>query len=274
MSTYDTLVFTDMDGTLLDHHTYSFEAAKPALTALDNKHIPVIPCTSKTYAEMIELRDYIGLTGPFIIENGAAAFVPHGILDQKPVGTVWQDGFWCKSFTSPKAYWLKLLETIKTEFEGEFTHFSQMDIDAIQQATGLDEASAARAAKRQFGEPVLWLGSEERKAEFIKMVSERGAQPLEGGRFIHISGDCDKGTALKWLSQEYTRQRNTPTRSLALGDGKNDIAMLEAADVAVIIASPNHAAPQVNKQEELYTSTLLGPEGWTEMLTKLLSLQD
>ena len=32
-----TLVFTDMDGTLLDHHTYSFEAAKPALTALEKK---------------------------------------------------------------------------------------------------------------------------------------------------------------------------------------------------------------------------------------------
>ena len=32
-----TLVFTDMDGTLLDHHTYSFDAAKPALNALDEK---------------------------------------------------------------------------------------------------------------------------------------------------------------------------------------------------------------------------------------------
>ena len=47
-----TLVFTDMDGTLLDHHTYSFEAAKPALKALEEKDIPVVPTTSKTFAEL------------------------------------------------------------------------------------------------------------------------------------------------------------------------------------------------------------------------------
>ena len=35
-----TLVFTDMDGTLLDHHTYSFEAAKPALKSVRRKRHP------------------------------------------------------------------------------------------------------------------------------------------------------------------------------------------------------------------------------------------
>ena len=274
MSSTDTLVFTDMDGTLLDHHTYSFDAARPALASLKQKNIPVIPCTSKTYAEMVELRDYIGLTGPFIVENGAAAFVPHGVLSQKPVGAIWQDGFWCQSFTSPKAHWLKLLEMIKPEFEGEFTHFSEMSIDDIVQATGLDEASASRAAQRQYGEPVMWLGDEQRKSEFLRAVKARGAQPLEGGRFIHISGDCDKGAARRWLVQAFSRQSEKTPQAIALGDGKNDIAMLEAADIAVIIKSPNHPPPTVKKEEALYTSTLPGPEGWTEMLTKLLSLQN
>jgi mannosyl-3-phosphoglycerate phosphatase len=75
-----TLVFTDMDGTLLDHHTYSFEAAKPALSALESKSIPVIPTTSKTFAELQPLRERIGLDGPFIVENGAAIFIPHGFF--------------------------------------------------------------------------------------------------------------------------------------------------------------------------------------------------
>lgn len=80
-----TLVFTDMDGTLLDHHTYSFDAAKPALNALDEKNIPVIPTTSKTFAELQPLRKSIGLDGPFIIENGAAVFIPHGFLSKNPL---------------------------------------------------------------------------------------------------------------------------------------------------------------------------------------------
>lgn len=268
------VVFTDLDGTLLDHHTYSFAAAKPTLQALSERKVPVIPTTSKTFAELIELRETIGLDGPFIVENGAAICIPHGFFAQKPAGTLWQDGFWVHSFISSKTYWLKLLELSKTEFEGEFTHFSAMSVADIQAATGLNEADASRAARRQYGEPVLWLGNESRKEEFIQAIRDRGAYPLEGGRFIHISGDCDKGQALKWFMQEYQRQLGQPAQSIALGDGKNDIAMLNAADIAVRIASPTHAPPELSKQEQVYTSTQLGPEGWTEMLTQLLSLND
>ena len=123
-----TLVFTDMDGTLLDHHTYSFDAAKPALNALDEKNIPVIPTTSKTFAELQPLRKSIGLDGPFIIENGAAVFIPHGFFKQKPTGTVWVDGYWCKSFISNQKYWIKLIDKINADFAGEFKQFSKMSV--------------------------------------------------------------------------------------------------------------------------------------------------
>ncbi|NVK58166.1 MAG: HAD-IIB family hydrolase [Alteromonadaceae bacterium] len=268
------VIFSDMDGTLLDHHTYSFAAAQPTLDALSERGIPVIPNTSKTFVEMVELRNKIGLQGPFIIENGAALFIPHGFFRQKPAGTIWQDGFWCKSFISSKGYWLKLLDIVKADFAGEFTHFSEMSLDELMAATGLSEANARLAAKRQFGEPVMWLGSDERKAEFIEAVRDRGATPLEGGRFIHISGDCTKGKALNWFMEEYRRQSAMTATSIALGDGKNDIAMMEAADIAVRIASPSHQPPELNKKDNVYTSTHQGPEGWTEMLTQLLSLKD
>ena len=274
MKQSDTVIFTDMDGTLLDHHTYSFAAAVPTLDKLKSQGTPVIPNTSKTFLEMVELREKIGLKGPFIIENGAAAFIPHGFFEQKPAGTTWQDGFWCKSFISSKGYWLKLLELVKADFAAEFTHFSEMSVQEIMDATGLGEEDAQLAAKRQYGEPVLWLGTEDRKQAFLQAVKERGATPLEGGRFIHISGECTKGKALRWFMEEYRRQTATDVTSVALGDGKNDIAMMEAADIAVRIASPTHQPPALNKKDNVYTSTLLGPEGWTEMLTQLLSLKD
>ena len=46
------LVFTDLDGTLLDHRIYSFEDALPALDFCRKTHVPVILISSKTRAEM------------------------------------------------------------------------------------------------------------------------------------------------------------------------------------------------------------------------------
>ena len=51
------LIFTDLDGTLIDHHTYSAEAARPALEAARAAGVPVVPCSSKTLAEMRLLAD-------------------------------------------------------------------------------------------------------------------------------------------------------------------------------------------------------------------------
>lgn len=63
-------VFTDLDGTLLDHETYSWEAARPALERLELSGIPWILVTSKTRAEVELWRKQLGNRHPFIIENG------------------------------------------------------------------------------------------------------------------------------------------------------------------------------------------------------------
>ena len=50
------VVFSDLDGTLLDHSTYSWKAAAPALAALRDRGIPLILASSKTSAEIAESR--------------------------------------------------------------------------------------------------------------------------------------------------------------------------------------------------------------------------
>ncbi len=74
MSAY--LIFTDLDGTLLDHDTYGYGDALPALELVKKRNVPLVLCTSKTREETSELRDELGLSHPFITENGGGIFIP------------------------------------------------------------------------------------------------------------------------------------------------------------------------------------------------------
>ena len=91
-------IYTDLDGTLLDHHTYAFDEALETIKALKDRGIPIIPCTSKTRAEMVGLMQAMGIDGPMIIENGAAIWVPQGWGLERPTGS---DSDACLLYTSP-----------------------------------------------------------------------------------------------------------------------------------------------------------------------------
>ena len=76
---------------------------------------------------------------------------------------------------------------------------------------------------------------------------------------------------MDWLMEQFKffNPQQTPY-SIALGDGNNDIAMLEAAQYAAIISSPVHIPPKLKRKQRLITSKNTGPTGWAEVLAKLL----
>lgn len=265
------LIFTDLDGTLLDHHTYSFAPALSTLQMLAEQNIPVIPNTSKTFAELIEIRGAIGLTSPFIVENGAAVYIPTTFFKHQPSGTIQKCGFWVKELSYPVEHWLSVIQDLKPSFKGEFSHFSAMSVAQICDATGLSEHDASLAAQREYCEPIFWQGSDDGKKQFIQAIQEMGASPLQGGRFLHVTGECNKGVALTWLMGEFKKQHpDKHCTSIALGDGHNDIAMLEVADHAVRILSPTSEPPPLKRTTNLITSKSYGPTGWAESINTLI----
>lgn len=267
------LIFTDMDGSLLNHENYDFAVAKPLLADLNKKLIPVIPCTSKTYSELIDLRIDLNSHAPFIVENGAAVFIPMGAFTEQPEGTKQRAHFWVKSFVEPRSHWLHLIDMVKHEFVDCFYQFSHMSIDDIMLETGLERPAASQAAKREYGEPVLWRADEASKQHFIERLQQLGASVLHGGRFIHVSGKVDKATAMNWLTRLY-QNKNIGSRkviTLAIGDSQNDIAMLEVADFALMIRSPAHDLPQLSRLHRLYVSQDIAPLGWKQGVEIILN---
>ncbi|MFH0811726.1 MAG: HAD hydrolase family protein [Pseudomonadota bacterium] len=83
------IIFTDLDDTLLDTYTHSFERALPALEFLKQKAIPLILCSSKTKREIEFYRKKLGNNHPFISENGGGINYPaasSGVLDSLDSG--------------------------------------------------------------------------------------------------------------------------------------------------------------------------------------------
>lgn len=269
------VIFTDLDGSLLDHYTYSFSAATPLLGELDNRDIPVIPVTSKTYLEVKNLRRLMDNRHPFITENGAALFIPRGYFSKKPKGFSANGDFWVLRNSQSRDYWLELLRKKAADFASEFETFSSVvekdGLEGLAQLTGLSTQQAQQSHRREHSEPIIWTGSKRRRTAFIDCLSNSGAKLLQGGRFLSLGGQTDKGSALLELQSVYAANHPSKTiRSLAIGDSDNDINMLEAADSALVIRSSNHQPPVISGHQNSFITDNHGPRGWVEGVSRWL----
>ncbi|EMR5910806.1 HAD-IIB family hydrolase, partial [Enterobacter hormaechei] len=120
------LVFTDLDGTLLDFHTLDWQPAAPWLAKLRDKQIPVILCSSKTTAGMQDMQQELGLGGlPYIAENGAVI--------QPDVR--WENA---ARFISAKKHddiW-QFLAQVRQDLHLKFTTFDDVDDRVVAEWTG------------------------------------------------------------------------------------------------------------------------------------------
>jgi mannosyl-3-phosphoglycerate phosphatase len=265
------LVFTDLDGTLLDHHDYSFTAAEPMLAELAARHIPLILNTSKTYAEVLELRQRLAAVynykpQPFIVENGAGIYLPPDTDFNCGAASFADNGFQRIDLATPRETVLEIIHELRAEHGFCFTGFADMMVADIEQTTGLDALSARQAMNRDYTEPLLWQDSSEARGHFSQTLKEKGLQLLEGGRFWHVMSAANKGKAMQVLSKCY----QSPAITIALGDGGNDVAMLEVADWPVVIKAATKISLKIENANTLYT-TEPGPSGWNSAISELLA---
>ena len=240
--TMQLMVVSDLDGTLLDHDDYSFEEVLPVLDRMDGAGIPMIVNTSKTRAEWLAMRGDFGNLDPYIVENGSALY----------------DGEEVTVFGTPRARILETLKPLRGAFK--FKGYSDASVPEIMAWTGLGRQSAERSADRHYSEPLVWGDTPEKEEEFCQLIAERGLMTLKGGRFLHVLGKTDKGKPLEHL-------RNGKAAIIALGDRENDLAMLKAADIGVVIATKDDFFLEA---DDVLRSTETGPCGWAEMVTQIL----
>lgn len=260
------LVVSDLDGTLLNHHDYAWQAALPALESLQQADIPVVFNTSKTYRETRLLQQQMGVQAPFVVENGSAIFLPQSEFSQPEEASDERDGYWCITTGRSRESIADLWDELKLP-ENSCTRLSQCTVAEAQNLTGLSESQATDAIAREFSEPIIWRGSDDELNELKQALLRHGLNLLQGGRFLHILGDCDKGRAITRLQEQYS----VAPKTIVLGDSGNDLAMLTMADVSIVVSSPGnhgllpHCQPNHLTQQQ-------APEGWAEGIAQALRL--
>jgi len=261
------VVFTDLDATLLDHDSYSWQAAAPALRTLAERGIPVCLVTSKTAAEVVALREALGNGHPFAVENGGAVAVPQHYFDGQPcdAATPLITTTLGADYAELRALAVRLRDTHGYRYTG----FGDMDDADVQAATGLDPASAARARARRASEPLLWQDNDAALADFEARVAEAGYVTRTGGRFVHLLGHAHKGDALRWLRARFTDAHGA-ILAIALGDSGNDADLLAAADIGYWVARPDgsHYAPP---GAAIRHAGGIGPRGWAAAIDELIA---
>lgn len=269
------IIFTDLDGTLLDHDSYSWSAATPALSLAAEHCVPVVPCTSKTFAECLIVQKDLALKGPFIFENGAGIALPKSLF-RNPFqqGGEESDGYWlCGlgiSYDKIRHQLLELRRNRKYQFRG----FGDMTDSQVAEATGLSIADAGQARQRRYSEPLVWLDNAKSFDRFAQDIASIGLTMTRGGRFVHIAGPTDKGKAMIWLTRRFEPILGKSPYKVALGDSMNDLPMLKEADYAVIIRPKNAVPMQLNKQtpkQTIITTDFSGPEGWNQAILSILN---
>ncbi|MCH8550820.1 MAG: HAD-IIB family hydrolase [Natronospirillum sp.] len=253
-------IYTDMDGTLLDHHTYDWAPAAPLLQACARNDILVIPNTSKTADELEMWLDRLDLPGYGVAENGGMILLPESHDYWRSHEPEWEGartlGF---LMTRPYGAVCQWLSEVRTRHDFRFTGFHDVEVETVMAWTGLSEEEATLSMRRQCGEPLVWEGDDESYQKFAGLARADGWSVTRGGRFVHVGDDTSKATAMRWLESHLPE----PGHAMALGDGENDRTMLENADSAAVIRNGKGEHLQLERADAYYTDAA-GPKGWVE----------
>jgi mannosyl-3-phosphoglycerate phosphatase len=272
MSSRLTLIFTDLDGTLLNQHDYQFDAALPVLHQLHQQNIPVIPVTSKTRAEVEWIRQQVAPNDPFIVENGSAIFYVKGdrrfMRSQHCVDT--DSSFdtvhlGC-SYADARRGLAQLSQCINQALQG----FSDLTENALTQLTGLSHAEVQRAKHREFTEPFVTPHSVS-AAVLQTTVEQIGFRIVVGDRFSHLIGpNAGKGHAVHQIIDAYRAAHpNHTIQTLGLGNSPNDLELLEAVDQAIVVPGESGVHPAL-RDRGWAIAPFAGCRGWAASVTRQL----
>ena len=265
------IVFTDLDATLLDQHSYDWTPAISALEIVESKGAELVLASSKTFSELGYFAERLCAQAPFIGENGGVMAIPncHPLSSHTPEDPN-HDGYSILTNGLSRERLLQAIATLRSEFGFRLQGFADWSALELGKLTGLSVTQAQKALRRQASEPILWQDTPKQLALFEREVERRGMKVIRGGQFLHVMGQTDKADAMKQLLEYYEASfPQAKFTSIALGDSENDVGMITNADIGVVIPNPKRTEPLVLEGRNIIYAPQAGPSGWNDVVSEL-----
>ena len=250
------IIFADLDGTILDQDNYSREKSSEGISIIKKTGIPLILASAKTRSEMILVSGELDINFPFIFENGS------GI-----------DFRGSRLMLSPHLERLKEALSLLTADGLNIKPVTEMSLNEVMFHTGLSEENARMARMREGSLPFIIekenISVKDRAERLNFLLEGSGFKVVKGTRFYHLISDkVDKAAAMKEVVSFYEKMApEEKIFSAAIGDGENDIPMLQSADTAFFVGPEPLSG---GLPEGILFTEKKGPEGFTEAVKRII----
>jgi mannosyl-3-phosphoglycerate phosphatase len=266
------VLFSDLDGTLLDRDTYSFSGAEEALCRIADLDVPLVLATSKTRSEVELYRQRLSNKQPFIVENGAAAFIPAGYFSQLPSSLSRTGDYFVIELGVPRTAIRKVLDILKERIPVPLRGFGDLTPEEIAGISNLGVEEAKLSMMREYTEPFIpdETLTDDLLAQIRETTREFGLKLTVGEKFVHLSGPHSKGELVRRLIALF-KDTLGDVLTVALGDGKNDIEMLTECQVAVVMKKKSGLLDEDVLRSVPGAHTFeAGPAGWNKAVIEVI----
>ncbi|MDQ3976766.1 MAG: HAD-IIB family hydrolase [Thermoproteota archaeon] len=291
-------MFTDIDGTLVDINTAEYGKETDKLIRLiKERNIPLILTSAKTRLEQNKIREDLGISDPFIVENGGAIVIPKGyfpdyaLRDIKyPLRETQETKNEARDINheivvelgKPADYIRAKLSDIRKKYSINFRGVADISVEKLSNLALISREQAKRMAQRNYGETILQIQSED-IARFIKYVQEDGMKVIHGGRFFDVTVGTDKGIAVGILKKLFKDKFHNNVTFFGIGDSTNDIPMLNLMDIPILVQRQDSSwvdDGEIKMKNAVDSSHIssnklikiegIGPNGWENAIHKII----
>ena len=272
------VVFTNVDGSFWDAGGVGFGAARPALSAIERRNIPLVFVSRRTRAEVLALQASLGLSHPAAFENGAAVFVPNGYFPSSILDEGWEeDGeLLVRGFGLPYSHLRQVMQDVRVELDADIVGFGDWSEGELALALGLSEEDAHLAHQREYSEVFTYAGKSQELEQSIArhhlQVSQLQSSSLQGQWYL--TGNADKSVAMQLLLDSYINHVGQ-VESLGVGTEAGDVGWLQSMQQVVVLpGAVSDDACWGECTQAWERSQLPGVEGWNEAVLDWLDATD